>query len=125
MADFIVSIQDTEFKVGLAEYGGYGPQGIQGPPGPPGETGPSGSSITNASEINVTLDGTPTNVQAAITQLSQLFFQQSSEPVVGINEGDLWFDTNLSVLKVYQNAVWVTVMAQPNLEVATLDAGYF
>jgi hypothetical protein len=126
-SNFHVALADTEYKVGLAEYGGYGPKGadstVPGPAGPQGNVGPPGT--TSATGINVTVDGTTTDLQTAITQLSQLFFQQASEPVVGVSPGDLWFDTTANVLKVYQDAVWVTVIAQTNLSVASLDAGWF
>ena len=122
-----LEVADTAFKVGLAEYGGYGPAGadstVPGPQGPQGNVGPPGS--TSATDIAVDLGGSTTNLQTAITSLSQLFFQQASAPAVGVSEGDLWYDTTENVLKVYQNAVWVTVIAQPNLDVATIDSGWF
>jgi hypothetical protein len=116
-SNFKVALLDTEYAVGLAEYGGYGPRGLQGNVGPPG--------TTTATDINVDFGNVTVNLQSAITSLSTLFFQQSAAPTLGVSEGDLWYDTTESVLKVYQNAVWVTVIAQPNLAVATLDAGYF
>jgi len=120
-----LNVEDTAFKVELAEYGGYGPAGPQGNDGPAGPPGPPGSSTATATDINVSVGGITTDLQTAITQLSQLFFQQASAPVVGVSQGDLWFDTTSNVLKVYQDAVWVTVLAQPNLDVAIIDSGWF
>jgi hypothetical protein len=122
-----VALADTAYQVGLAEYGGYGPRGadstVPGPQGPQGNVGPPGS--TTATDINVTVDGTTVNLQTAITSLSQLFFQQATEPTIGVSEGDLWADSANKLLKVYENGVWVVLITQPNLNTTTIDSGWF
>ena len=114
--EYQISAEDTTYKVGLAEYGGYGPRGLQGIPG---------TVNSNPSQIPVVIDGTTTDLQSALTQLSTLFFQQAVAPTAGVNSGDLWYDTTANVLKVYQDANWVTVIAQTNVNTINIDSGYF
>lgn len=80
MAEYTITVQDdetltvelvdTEYSIGLAEYGGYGPKGDkgdpgeQGPQGIPGETGVTTITLTG----DVTGSGTteiPTSIAAA------------------------------------------------------------
>jgi hypothetical protein len=70
-------------------------------------------------------DGSSVSIQTAITQLATAFFQQATEPTVGVSEGDLWYDLTFSVLKVRQSGIWVQVLAQPDLTSANIDSGYF
>jgi len=62
----------------------------------------------NASKVNYSggaISGV-TNVNDAIDQLAQRFFQSSSQPSTGVNEGDLWYDLTNSKLKNYDGSSW-------------------
>ncbi len=49
-----------------------------------------------------------TNVQAALAELGQRFFQVASgtTPSIGVNEGDLWYDLETDRLKLYDGSSW-------------------
>lgn len=41
-------------------------------------------------------------INAKITELQQRTFQQAETPVVGVSEGDTWYDMSTDTLKVYR-----------------------
>lgn len=41
-------------------------------------------------------------IRGRITELEQRTFQQTTTPTVGVNDGDIWLDTNTDTLKVYR-----------------------
>jgi len=53
------------------------------------------------------------NVSTAVNELASRFFQLSASPTGDdINEGDLWYDLNVSKLKVYDGSSWDNVGAE-------------
>lgn len=66
------------------------------------------------------------NVQDAISEISDNLFQQGEEPTVGVNEGDLWYDTINDTLMVYStidgSSSWAEVVMQNQ---GTVDGGEF
>ena len=97
--------------------------------------------IANASEIVVApIAGTDidaTNIQDALHQLADQKFIRTSAPAssdANLDEGDLWYDTQLNKLKVYRNTTWEDLVIAAQLtegsaatEYAdvTLNGGYF
>jgi len=47
-----------------------------------------------------------TNVQDIIEELANRFYQRSTTPTKGLNEGDLWYDTAENQLKLYNGVTW-------------------
>jgi len=47
-----------------------------------------------------------TNVQDIIEELANRFYQRTTAPTVGINEGDLWYDLTNNKLKNYDGSSW-------------------
>jgi hypothetical protein len=97
--------------------------------------------IANASEIVVApIAGTDidaTNIQDALHQLADQKFIGTSAPAssdANLDEGDLWYDTQLNKLKVYRNTTWedLVIAAQLAEDSGTteyadvnLNGGYF
>ena len=97
--------------------------------------------IANAAEIVVApIAGTDidaTNIQDALHQLADQKFIGTSAPASGdanLDEGDLWYDTQLNKLKVYRNTTWedLVIAAQLAEDSGTteyadvnLNGGYF
>tara|TARA_R110000751_G_scaffold162699_1_gene269162 strand:- start:275 stop:763 length:489 start_codon:yes stop_codon:yes gene_type:complete len=53
------------------------------------------------------------NVSTAVNELASRFFQLAASPTGDdINEGDLWYDLNVSKLKVYDGSSWDNVGAE-------------
>ena len=67
-----------------------------------------GSILDDASDLAFTsVQGlTASDVQSALTELGQRFYQLSLQPSVGVNEGDLWYDLTASELKLYNGTAW-------------------
>jgi hypothetical protein len=82
-------------------------------------------------------DITATNVQDAIHQLADQKFVGTSAPSSSdpnLDEGDLWYDTQLNKLKVYRNTTWEDLVIAAQLSEGsaateyadiTLNGGYF
>jgi hypothetical protein len=82
-------------------------------------------------------DITATNVQDAIHQLADQKFVGTSAPSssdANLDEGDLWYDTQLNKLKVYRNTTWEDLVIAAQLSEGsaateyadiTLNGGYF
>ena len=51
---------------------------------------PSGTSLTS------------TNLEGAVKEIADRFFQGEDTPTEGLNEGDLWYDKNTGQLKIYK-----------------------
>jgi hypothetical protein len=82
-------------------------------------------------------DITATNVQDAIHQLADQKFVGAVAPSssdTNLDEGDLWYDTQLNKLKVYRNTTWEDLVIAAQLSEGsaateyadiTLNGGYF
>jgi hypothetical protein len=82
-------------------------------------------------------DITATNVQDAIHQLADQKFVGTSAPSssdANLDEGDLWYDTQLNKLKVYRNTTWEDLVIAAQLSEGSaateyadinLNGGYF
>ena len=64
-----------------------------------------------------------TNVQTALEELAHRFYQDSTAPTVGVNEGDLWYDLDTSLLKLYDGASFSQVTA--SADTTNLSGNYF
>jgi hypothetical protein len=64
-----------------------------------------------------------TNVQTALEELAHRFYQDSTQPTVGVNEGDLWYDLDTSLLKLYDGASFSQVTA--TTDTTSMSGGYF
>ncbi len=51
---------------------------------------PSGTSLTS------------TNLEGAVKEIADRFFQGEDTPTEGLTEGDLWYDKNTGQLKIYK-----------------------
>jgi|TARA_Y100000031_G_scaffold155111_1_gene204794 hypothetical protein len=51
---------------------------------------PSGTSLTS------------TNLEGAVKEIADRFFQGEDTPTEGLNEGDLWYDKSTGQLKIYK-----------------------
>jgi vancomycin resistance protein YoaR len=113
MAAYTVTVEENTQNV-VVEVG------TQGPPG-------SVSGTVDASTIAITPHGTITTstLQAALEQLADNLFQQSTEPVANIEEGDIWYDTTADKVKVYRNGAWEDFALSADLDTATMNGGYF
>lgn len=120
MSDVIVQVVEEEYLVTIEDddhivvtVGEQGPEGIPG--------------ASNASAITVTPYGpiTATTAQGAIEQLADQLFKSATAPTTNVEEGDLWYDTSVDVLKVYKNGSWINMILEPDLENAVLNGGYF
>lgn len=94
--EITIIVQDLGTIVEVGTQGPSGPQGLQGLQGPTGSQGSQGSQGIQG------IPGTGAVVQ-------------DSTPLVG-QLGELWFNSNTQVLKVYANADWQN---------QTQDDGYF
>ena len=47
-----------------------------------------------------------TSVQAVLEELANRFYQKTTAPSLGVNEGDLWYDLANSQLKLYNGTSW-------------------
>lgn len=91
--------------------------GTQGPPGAGAVQGANQVPFTPYHTI------TGTNVQVALEQLADELFKSPTAPDTNVEEGDIWYDTTLDILKVYINGVWTPISTDlPN---ASLNGGYF
>ena len=97
--------------------------------------------IANAAEIVVApIAGTDidaTNIQDALHQLADQKFVGTSAPAssdANLDEGDLWYDTQLNKLKVYRNTTWEDLVIAAQLSEGSgtteyadvnLNGGYF
>lgn len=72
-----------------------------------------------------------TTVQAAIEELANDFYRGTTVPTSGIEEGDLFYDTDDNILRVYaetssNNLEWVTLMeATDSTNMLRLDGGSY
>ena len=64
---------------------------------------------------------TQTTVQDALAELATRFYQRTSAPTVGVNQGDLWYDLTASKLKLRGSSDWNSVAASGE----ELDGDYF
>jgi len=78
-----------------------------------------------AAEVPVaTISGlAQTNVQTALEELAHRFYQASVQPTVGVNEGDLWYDLDTSLLKLYDGSSFSQVTA--TTDTTSMSGGYF
>ena len=86
---------------------------------------PSASVVTFAPYGTITA----TNVEEALQQLADQDFRSTSAPTgTNVSEGDMWYDTDDNIYKIYRETSagvfeWTNVVvAEPN---TTLDAGTF
>jgi len=70
-----------------------------------------------------TSDLSVTDLQNAVATLANEKFAQSGEPTVGVNEGDLWYDTDDDIMYVRRDTSW-TKLVQENLSGA-IDGGTY
>jgi hypothetical protein len=68
------------------------------------------SVVVNTSRVptagNTTFDSsgtslTSTNLEDAVKEIADRFFQGEDTPTEGLTEGDLWYDKNTGQLKIY------------------------
>jgi len=65
-------------------------------------TTPTGATTSaDAITLSSIADFAYSDLQSAIEELVQRFFQQEGTPTAGLNEGDIWFDVATGELKVY------------------------
>jgi hypothetical protein len=97
--------------------------------------------IADASQIAITpvagTDIDATNIQDAIHQLADQKFVGATAPSssdANLDEGDLWYDTQLNKLKVYRNTTWEDLVIAAQLSESSgtteyadvnLNGGYF
>lgn len=73
---------------------------------------------------------TSDNVSDALQELADDFFKQSTEPTIGVDEGDLWHDTANEELKSYREVApgvyeWVHLLYTSSGDADILDGGAF
>ena len=67
-----------------------------------------------------------TTVQAAIDELADDFYRGTTEPSSGYEEGDLFYDTDDNLFRVYVENEWVTLLrAADTDDMQRLDGGNF
>ena len=67
-----------------------------------------------------------TTVQAAIDELADDFYRGTTEPSSGYEEGDLFYDTDDNLFRVYVENEWVTLLrAADTDDMQRLDGGAF
>ena len=67
-----------------------------------------------------------TTVQAAIDELADDFYKGTTEPSSGYEEGDLFYDTDDNLFRVYVEDEWVTLLrAADTDDMQRLDGGNF
>ncbi len=67
-----------------------------------------------------------TTVQAAIDELADDFYKGTTEPGSGFEEGDLFYDTDDNLFRVYVEDEWVTLLrAGDAADMQKLDGGAF
>ena len=67
-----------------------------------------------------------TTVQGAIEELANDFFKGTEVPTTGVEEGDLFYDTDDNILRVYADNQWITLMeAQDSTNMLRLDGGSY
>ena len=67
-----------------------------------------------------------TTVQAAIDELADDFYRGTTEPSSGYEEGDLFYDTDDNLFRVYVEDEWVTLLrAADTDDMQRLDGGNF
>ena len=84
------------------------------------------SDVFSASQTSFdpsTSDLSVTNLQQAVATLANEKFAQDGEPTVGVNEGDLWYDTDNDIMYVRRDTSW-TQLVQENLTGA-IDGGTY
>jgi len=78
-----------------------------------------GGRATHASAQSWTKSAThlaETTVQSVLEELANRFYQQTSAPSLGVNEGDIWYDLTNSELKLYDGSSWGTISNYTNLQ---------
>ena len=67
-----------------------------------------------------------TTVQTAIDELADDFYRGTTEPSSGYEEGDLFYDTDDNLFRVYVENEWVTLLrAADTDDMQRLDGGNF
>ncbi len=67
-----------------------------------------------------------TTVQGALGELANDFFKGTEVPTTGVEEGDLFYDTDDNILRVYADNQWITLMeAQDSTNMLRLDGGSY
>lgn len=120
MSDVIVEVIEEQYQVTIEDEDNIVVTvGEQGPEGIPGASTASAVAVTPYGPI------TATTAQGAIEQLADQLFKSATAPISNVEEGDLWYDTSVDVLKVYKNGSWINMILEPDLTNASLDGGYF